>query len=416
MPKKPSFFYGYIIVGAAFFIMVLMYGTFFSFVVFFKPVLTEFGWSRAITSGAYSLGWLLSGALAMITGRLTDQVGPRMVVVVCGFILGLGYILMSQIGAIWQLYLFYGVIVSLGMGGSFTPLLSPVARWFVRRRGLMTGMAISGIGFGTLITPPIANWLISNYSWRTSYTIIGVTVSILIVLAAQLLRRDPGEMGLVPYGGDAVEENSINWEAGGFSLKEAIHTRRLWILFTLYVCTGFYVQFILVHIVIHATGLGFSAPNAAVVLSIIGAGSVVGRVTTGSAADRIGNKLAYSIALILIVVAFFWLQLAQEAWMLYLFAAVFGLAYGGILCLMSPLVAELFGLRSHGVILGVIMFSSTIGGAIGPIVAGYIFDITSSYKLVFLVCAIIGIVSLVLLSFLRPAASRGRTNESGKSA
>jgi len=329
-----------------------------------------------------------------------------MVMVGCGLLLGLGYLLMPRIGAIWQLYLFYGVIIGMGMSGGVTPSLSSVARWFVKRRGLMTGITIAGIGTGTLITPPIANWLISTYSWRTSFTIIGIAVLVLIVGLAQLLIRDPGRKGLLPYGASAAMGEKSSLDTRGLSLQEAIRTRQFWTLFVIYVCGGFFIQTIIVHIVIYATGLGISAASAAVVLAIVGGGNIAGRLTAGAAADRLGNKLTITAALILMAVVFLWLQVAEEVWMLYLFAAIFGLAHGGILCMMSPLPAELFGLRSHGVLLGIIMFASTIGGAIGPIVAGRIFDITSSYQVAFIICDVVAVAAIILAISIKPVYSK----------
>jgi len=400
--REPKFFYGYTVVVAGFLILVLMYGTLYSFGVFFKPVLTEFGWTRAMTSGAYSLCFLLSGVLAMLAGRLNDRLGPRVVMASAGLVLGLGYLLMPTISAIWQLYLYYGVIVGIGMGGSFAPVLSTVARWFVKRRGLMTGITIAGIGTGTLIMPPIANWLISTYSWRTSFTIMGAAALVLIVGLAQFLRRDPGKMGLVPYGAGAVTAEKSSLDTGGLSLREAVRHREFWMLFAVYVCGGFYIQIIIVHIVIHTTGLGISAASAAIVLAIVGGGSLAGRLIAGSTADRFSNKLTIISALVLMTIAFLWILVAKELWMLSLFAAIFGLAYGGILCMMSPLTAELFGLGSHGMLLGIIMFSSTIGGAIGPILAGRIFDINSSYQMAFIICVIVAVAAVVLSLFIRP--------------
>lgn len=157
-----KFFYGYIIVMLATIIMVASWGTFYSFGVFFKPVLLEFGWTRAITSGAYSLAFLLSGFFSIFVGRLSDRFGPRIVVLACGLLLCSGYLLMSQASSTWQLYLAYG-IVGVGLSGAYVPSISAVSRWFVKRRGLMTGIVMAGIGIGTMIMPPLANLLITSY-------------------------------------------------------------------------------------------------------------------------------------------------------------------------------------------------------------------------------------------------------------
>ena len=148
-PKKAEFFYGYVVVAITFLIMVVIGGTIYSFGVFLKPLSTEFGWSRAATSGAYSVFMVTHGLFYIITGRLNDRFGPRVVISGCGFFLGLGYLLISQTSYLWNFYLFYGLFVAIGMGGGFVPLTSTVARWFIKRRGQMTGIAVSGIGFGT---------------------------------------------------------------------------------------------------------------------------------------------------------------------------------------------------------------------------------------------------------------------------
>lgn len=397
-----KFFYGYIVVIANFLILVSMYGTLYSFGVFFKPVLSEFGWTRAMTSGAYSLCFLLSGAVAMATGRLNDRFGPRVIMSCSGLLLGLGYFLMSKIGAIWELYLYYGVIVGVGMGGGIAPSLSTVARWFVKKRGVMTGITIAGTGTGTLVTPLIANWLVSIYSWRASFTMIGMTVFILIVGLAQLLIRDPGRKGLSPNGLKTAVADRSNLDAAGLSLQEAVRTGQLWILFVIYVCAGFFIQIIIVHIVIHATGLGILPVSAASVLSIVGVGSLVGRVMGGGVSDRFGNKPTITVAFIFMGAGFIWLLAARELWMLYIFAIIFGLAYGEILCMMSLLPVELFGLRSQGAILGITIFGSTIGGSIGPVVAGRIFDITGSYQVAFMICVAVAIAGLILTMFIKP--------------
>lgn len=397
---EPQFFYGFIVVVAAFLIMVVMFGVYYTFGIFFKPVLTEFGWTRAMTSGAFSLSWIVSGLLAIVMGRLTDRFGPRLVMTLCGFFLGLGYLLVSQISAVWQLYLFYGMIIGIGMGGAFVPLMSTVARWFVKRRSMMTGIVLAGIGIGSLIAPPVASRLISTYDWRLSYIILGSIVFVVVILAAQLLRRDPTQVGQVPYGEN--EEQRFKLETEAFSLKEAVCTKQFWLVSAMFFCLGFCGFAIMVHIVPHATDLGISAASAANILATIGGMSIVGRVVLGTAADRIGNRQAFIIGFILMSAALFWLAPATEAWKLYLFAAVFGFAYGGCAASESPLVAALFGLSSHGLIMGGVGLGFTSGAAIGSFLAGYIFDFAANYQVAFLVCAVTGVVGLILTTLLTP--------------
>jgi len=405
--RQPKFFYGYVIVALAFLIMVVTGGALYTFGVFFKPLSSEFGWSRAMTSGAFSLVAFLTGLLSMVAGRLNDRFGPRIVLSGSGLLLGLGYLLMSQISTTWHLYLFYGVVIGIGMSSWFVPLMSTVTRWFVERRGVMTGIAVAGISAGTMIIPPAASWLISNYGWRTSYAVIGFMVLAVIISAAQFLRRNPGQTQHLLHGQNKVQEESLNLEVGGFSLQEAMRTRQFWQFCVAYFGFGLFLLAIMVHIVPHITELGISATSAANIFIAIGGLSIIGRIVIGGISDRMGNRSALIICFTLTTAALAWLLVAEEMWMFYLFAAVFGFAYGGLVAVQSPLVAELFGLSSHGVILGAIVFSNTIGGTVGPVLVGYIFDITGSYQSGFLICAVLGVIGLILVLLLKPTGREG---------
>ncbi|MFC1911614.1 MFS transporter [Chloroflexota bacterium] len=404
--SKPKFFYGYIVVAACSLCMMLMWGISYSFGVFFKPLLAEFGWTRATTSSAYSLCMLLTGSLSIIAGRLTDRFGPRVVITGCGILLGAGCILVSQVNAIWQLYLYYGVLMGAGLSGAVGPMMATVARWFVKRRGMMTGITVSGLGMGTLVTPPVANWLISSYGWRMSYLIVGITILVTVTLVAQLVKRDPGQMGLLPYGSSEVKMNASSLTPDGFSFRRAIKTRQLWLLCIASLFFGFSLQIMAVHIVPYATDQGISAASAAILLSLIGGLGTLGRIILGMCGDRIGNKLAYIVSFSLVSAALFWLLFSGELWMLYLFAIVFGFGYGGIASLVSPVTAEQFGLNSIGIILGVLLFSCALGETTGPVVAGYIFDTSGSYMLAFLICAVLSSLGLVLILLLKRVDSK----------
>ena len=410
--KKPGFFYGFVVVAAALCIVIIAHGAQYTFGIFFKPILTEFDWTRAAASGAFSLYLVLWGLLSIFVGRLNDSFGPRIVMTVCGFFLGLGYLLMSQISVLWQLYLFYGVIIAIGMSGAWVPLISMVPRWFVKRRGLITGIVTSGSGIGTILLSLVASRLISVYGWRISYIVVGSGVLILLMLAAQFLRRDPQQVGHLPYGEDEAKGESLNSQAREFSLQEAIHTGQFWLVCAIFLCFGFNLYTIMVHIVPHAIELGISPIIAANIIVIIGGVNAAGRIIIGYSSDRIGVKPSLLISFILMGTALLWVMVAKEVWMLYLFAIIFGFGYGGLAALTSTVTAELFGLRSLGTIVGVVMFSFTLGGAIGPLLAGNIFDISGSYNLAFLLCTIISATGIILSSILKPITGTKEVAES----
>ncbi len=400
--KKFPFFYGHIIVAASFAIQLICVGTYFTYGIFFKHLLNEFGWSRATISGASSVTMLFVGLMGIFSGRLNDRLGPRVIMVVSGLFLGGGYLLMSLLQAPWQLYLFLGVIVGTGMASHDIVTLSTVARWFVRRRGMMTGIVKTGTGAGQLMVPLIVTALIAGYGWRDSYIIIGIAALTLFVLLAQLFRRDPQQMGLLPDGADRTKSAASDSAEQGLSLREATRTRRFWIICLAYFSTIYCLLTIIIHIVPHVTDIGISEASAAGVLATIGGVSMAGRFIMGTASDRIGSKRAWIICFIILIASFIWLQFAWELWMFYLFAVVYGFAHGGCFIVISPMAAELFGTRAHGVIFGIIYFAGTLGGAVGPLLAGYIFDITQSYQIAFWILLILSAIGLTLISTVKP--------------
>ena len=390
-------------VVAIFFITVIMWGGMYCFGVFFKPLGSEFGWTSTQTSLAFSLFMVVYGLFLIIAGKINDSFGPRIVMTICGFFFGVGYLLMSRINALWQFYILYGVILAIGMSGTFVPLISTVTRWFVKKRSLMTGICAAGIGVGTMIIPPIASWLISTSGWRQSFIIIGSVSLVLIITLAQLLKRDPSDIAQSPYDTDQADKIVVQMQAKGFSLRQAVWTSQFWILSVAFFGFGFYLQSVMVHIVPHAINMGISPIKAAIIITFIGGGSTAGRVIMGAIAGRIGNKLATIISFILITFAAYILILSKEVWMFYLFAFIFGFSYGGLQIMGSLLVADLFGLRAHGLILGVVTFIFTIGSGTGPLVASYIFDLSGSYHTFLLVFFAIGVTGSVLISLLKSA-------------
>lgn len=405
--KEHKLFYGYVVVAIAFVIMLLAYGVRTSFGVFFKPMLAEFGWSRGLTSGAVTLSLLVQGVWGIVMGRVNDRIGSRWVASLCCLLLGSGLMLMSITGYSWQLYLFYGLIVGAGMGGVFVALVSTVARWFIKTRGTMTGIVLAGIGAGTLIVAPVSNWLISVHGWRLSYIIVGGVVLIVGVSISQFLRRDPAKAGLAAYGQAEVTRNSVS-DVKGLSLKEAVRTGQFWMVSLIFACIGYCTFTITVHLVPHITDLGISTATAANIMAVTGVLQSMGGIVLGIAADKIGSKRVIAISLILVSAALFWLVPITTAIVFYLFGIVYSFGIGGGTAMESTATAELFGMKSHGVILGAISFGFTVGAAVGPLVTGYLFDLTGSYQLAFLICAAFGVIGFLLTALLRPIKNKPR--------
>jgi MFS family permease len=399
-PKQ--FSYGYVIAASCFSIQAIGVGIYVAYGVFFNPLMSEFGWSRTIISGASSVAFLIMGIFGIFVGRLNDRFGPKKLMTITAIFLGIGYLLMSRLAAVWQLYLFYGIIFGIGLSSIDVIAMTTIARWFTRKRGMMTGIVKVGTGAGQFTLPLLASVLISLYGWRNAYAIIGTTAMAILVGIAQLLKRDPGQVEVTTGLKKPLPKIKEKTISVNLTLEEALRTVQLWIICVINLTLLFCLMSIMVHIVPHARDIGVSIPSSAGVLSTIGGVSMLGRFIAGMAVDRVGSKRVMIICFFLLIAALLWLQTADALWMLLLFACVYGIAHGGFFTAISPLVAELFGIKSHGVLFGIVVCFGAIGGAAGPILAGYIFDNTGSYGIYFWLITFMGMISLGLMFLLTP--------------
>jgi len=398
--SKTSLYYGYYVVLAAFLFAVVAEGLLFSFGVFFEPLLTEFDWTRAMTSGATSLIGFILPLAGIVAGKLTDGLGPRLVLVASGICFGLGYMLMSQTNSLWQLYLFQGLGVSLGLGFYWLPIVTTLPRWFHKKRSLIMGIFTSGIGVGQIIYPIAVAGMIIAIGWRMSYLLVGAVSMVVMIAAAMIIRQSPEKKGLKPYGYTDTAESDASINTEGDTLGEAIGKRQFWVSSLAFFTFVFCIAIVLTHIVIYGRGIGLSPSVAASVFAVIGIVSIFGRLLFGQLADTFGLKLMLIVSFSLQCLAFSLLVVSDASWSFFTFAFIFGLSYGTVEILGSPILVELFGFKQLGTISGINLAFSSTGFVLGPVLAGYIFDTTGKYQLAFILCALMSLAGLTLSALL----------------
>ena len=403
MVKRPSFFYGWVIVASCAVLMMTHAGIMYSYGVFFKHLVADFGWSRAATSGVYSLLMLTHGVFSVVMGWLVDRFGPARVMLFCSLVTGLGLVLTSRIDALWQLYVTYGLVVGIGLGAHYTTCTATTARWFVERRGLALGIVTSGVGLGTLLLIPATERLIAAFGWSTTYFMMGVASWAVTIPAALFLRRAPGDVPHHSSGVKGPDMPPVVTSDTGVSMKVAARHRPLWMLFATFFLFNFCLQTVMVHLVNYATDIGITSLIAATFISIIGVGSLIGRLSMGTASDRIGSYNALLICCSILIATLVFLIFAGEPWMFYLFAIVFGFAYGGEVPQMPVLVSRFFGMRAVAALVGTVVFGATIGGALGAWAAGQIFDMTQSYQTAFTIAAVASLAAMLITLMLKKA-------------
>jgi MFS family permease len=404
--NPPQFSYAYLITAICFSIQALGVGTYIAFGVFFNPLMEEFGWSRAAIAGASSTAFFSMGIFGVIIGRLNDSFGPRRLMSVAALLLGLGCVLMGRLTTLWELYLYFGIIFGMGLSAIDVIALTTIARWFSHRRGFMTGIVKVGTGAGQFAIPLAASGLILLYGWRWTIAIIGTVVTVILVLMSQFLHRDPGALGLKSKPVNGKSDFTAPETGPSLPASRVFGTVQFWTICLVNLFLVFCLMVIMLHIVPHVRDSGIPPLQAASVLSTIGAVSTVGRFVSGLVIDRRGSKTVMGVCFLLLLADLVWLQFAHRLWMLYLFGIIYGLAHGGFFTAISPLVAEWFGIHSHGTLLGIVVCFGTAGGAVGPLLAGHLFDLSGSYQSTFRILTAMALVSWGLLLSLRPVKGR----------
>jgi MFS family permease len=370
------------VVGAVWITLAIASGLYFSFPIFFVALLEEFGWSRGATAAAFSISSIVQGVLAPVVGTLVDRLGPRRVMLGGAALLGLGCALSSRIDSLWSLYLIVGVVTAAGAGAvSWVPAGALIARRFAEGRGTAMGVAFSGMGAGVLTVGPLAQWLIAGHGWRAAYLALGLgTLAVLLPLVWLGVHDGPA----VPAPARGPTPGSLTW---GAEIGDALRTRAFWALFFAYLCTPLAVFSVVTHQVAFAVDHGFPRLFVASIFGLTGLLSVVGRIGFGIAADRIGRATSATISYGCTAVGTLCL-LGLEVWphaaALYAYAIFFGLGFGARGPIITAMAAQLFPGR-FGAIYGFLSVGNGIGGGVAPWFAGFVHDLTGSYRIAFLI-------------------------------
>jgi MFS family permease len=392
--------YGWVVLGAAFAIITLGIGALFTLGVFLRPIEEAMGWSRSGISAIAWLNWVIMGLGSFVAGSLSDRFGTRVVVLAGGGILGLGLVLSSQVTALWQFYLTFGVLVGAGVSAFYVPLTVTAIKWFGGRRGLAAGVVSAGNGFGILLLSPLSRWLINEFDWRAALLILGDLAWLVVIPAALLIRNSPGEVGQPAGGTPARREDSL----GAEGVRPVLRSWPFWaIALTHFACCAAHSGPIF-HMVSHAMDHGVARMAAATILGVSGFSSIFGRIATGMVADRIGAKPTLLAVLLLQAGAILLYLFASDLGALYLLALVFGVGYGGAMPLYALVTRQYFGERVMGAAYGAVFLISCLGMGVGSYAGGFIHDALGSYQWLFLGSFGIGTMAVVLGLTLRAPA------------
>jgi MFS family permease len=393
--SRPAVFAGWWVVAGAFVCMMVGFAVAYSFASFFRPLEVEFGARRGETSLVFSIAAFLYFLLGFPAGLIGDRLGPRPVVSGGLMLVAAGLVVASQATALWQVYLGYGLGVGVGVGFSYVPSVAAVQRWFVRGRGIASGLAIAGIGIGTLLGAPLAAELIAVIGWRNTYLVLAGVAALGAVVAGSLVRRGPEHYGLGPDG-DTPTSAVSGGQLPGLSVGQAMRTRPFWLIYAgaMLLSFGLFAPF--VHLVPYARDMGLGENFGVWLIALLGVGSTVGRFLFASVTGWLGRRrsfaLMYAGAGLMLVV---WSQSTSGPALIF-FALMFGAFYGGFVAIAPSLAADYFGPRALGSVIGALYSGVAFGALLGSPAAGFAYDFFGSYTGAILSAAGLCTVSLIL--------------------
>jgi len=381
-------FWGWYVVAGAFLLHAVSYGARYSFGIFVQPLTAENGWSRTVISLAASLNMLFFAAGGIVAGRLLDRVAPRWIASAGAAVGALGFVLSAFVDTPPAFYLAYGLLC--GLGSSWTGIVvgnSSVGKWFVRKRGMAIGIASMGVSFGTMIMTPVVGWLVKEQGWQSGFIALGLTLLVAGVLIAQVFlgKTKPEAYGLRPDGQRDLQADDLGGASGhaaAIPLGEAMRDSRFWILS---LCQGAAVMTVLmafVHQVPYALDLGIDRLAAASSLGAIALAGFCGQLFFGSLSDRLPDpKYSAMLGYLVMAAGMTVLLSATTVEGLFAYALVFGFGYGCLGPILPIIASGRFGRESIGSVYGVLnFFVAGVGGALGPIVGGVLYDALGSYR------------------------------------
>jgi MFS transporter, OFA family, oxalate/formate antiporter len=397
VPSHPRIFYGWLVVAAAFAVTFVGFGSAYTFSAFIGPLQKDFVASRAAVSLVFSLAGFLYFGFGIVSGPLADRWGSRRLAVIGMLLTGIGLASASAARNLTEVYAAYGLGVGLGVGCSYVPAVGAVQRWFAKRRGFASGLAVSGIGVGTLIMPPLASVLIAARGWREAYLVLGGLAAFVGVGMALMIENDPSDRGLGPDG-DPLPSGGEPRGLAGASLGEAMRSRRFINLYVACLICSFGVFVPFVHLAPYAVDHGIRQSVAVLLLGAIGVGSTAGRFLLGGLADRMGRRVALVMMFVGMALALAVWALSTDAWSLAAFAVAYGVFYGGWVAVLPAVVMDYFGGRNVSGTIGVLYTSVAFGTLIGPSAAGLAFDVTQSYTVPILASVCANIIAALIVA------------------
>jgi MFS transporter, OFA family, oxalate/formate antiporter len=375
----------------------------------FLPVIAEhFGWTRGAVSAALSLNLLVGGIAGFAVGTLADRHGPRVLLAATMALAGTGFALVAAVSTLWQLYLLVGLVAGVGTSSFYVLGTATVTHWFEDRRGLALALVLIGFNLGYITGGPAAAWLITRLGWRVAYCMLGSGCGLVTTIAALGVRLPrQAERAALRRPRPAVASGAARGGAHGITLLESLTDPRQWALNVSWLLIGGIAIMISVHAVPFARDQGVSLTGASLALTAYGIGSAIGRLLGGTLSDRVGARRTIAAAFVLQIAALVGLLWVPSRAGLLLSLMAFGAGFAASDTVVAQVVPQVFGMRALGAIMGILTLGWRCGAAIGPALAGFLYDLTGSYRIPF------GLAPLgVLLSwalFLLATARNGRT-------